>query len=202
MFTGLIEAVGEVAAADLVAGGRRLTLRTPLAPALVPGESVAVDGVCLTVTGHDDRTAVFDLGPETVRVTTLGPAPVGRQVNLERAMAAGARFGGHFVQGHVDGVGHLAEVRLDGDAHWLRVAYPPALRRYLVAKGSIAVNGISLTVATLAEDDLEIMIIPFTWGHTALSSVPVGEGVNLEVDVIGKYVARALDVRGEGEARS
>lgn len=196
MFTGLIEAVGDVRSVSPMEGGRRIELRVPFADDLRLGDSVAVDGVCLTVTGTGEGLATFDVGPETVRVTTIGQLRPGTWVNLERSMAAGARFGGHFVQGHVDGTGTLAAVREDGDAHWLHVAYPEALRPYFVAKGSIAVNGISLTIAALRDDDLDIMIVPFTWAHTALPSLVEGAAVNLEADVIGKYVARALDVRG------
>lgn len=200
MFTGLIEDVGEVVALAPMAGGSRLVLRTTLARDVTLGESVAVNGTCLTVTGHDDATFAADLGPETMRVTALGALQPGARVNLERSMRADGRFGGHFVQGHVDGVGRLVAVRDDGEAHWLTIAYPPGLAACFVQKGSIAVNGISLTIADLRDGELDIMIIPFTWAHTALASARPGDPVNLEADVIGKYVMRAIDVRGSGAA--
>jgi riboflavin synthase len=198
MFTGLIEAVGDVVSLAPMPGGSRLRLRTGLASEVTPGDSVAVNGACLTVTGHDGDTFSAELGPETMRVTALGALMPGSRVNLERSMRADARFGGHFVQGHVDGVGRLVSVRDDGEAHWLTVAYPTDLAACFVRKGSIAVNGISLTIADLRDGELDIMIIPFTWAHTALPSAQPGEPMNLEADVIGKYVARALDVRGTG----
>lgn len=198
MFTGLIEAVGEVVALAPMPGGSRLVLRTALAGEVALGDSVAVDGTCLTVTSHDGATFSADLGPETMRVTSLGTLHPGSRVNLERSMRADGRFGGHFVQGHVDGVGRLVAVRDDGEAHWLTIAYPPDLAACFVQKGSIAVNGISLTIADLRDGELDIMIIPFTWAHTALASVRPGDQMNLEADVIGKFVARVLDVRAAG----
>jgi len=198
MFTGLIEAIGEVMALAPMPGGRRLVMRTHLGREVSLGESVAVNGTCLTVTAHDDNTFSADLGPETVRVTALGTLVPGSKVNLERSMRADGRLGGHFVQGHVDGVGRLVSVRDEGEAHWLTIAYPPALAACFVQKGSIAVSGISLTIADLRDGELDIMIIPFTWEHTALATLRPGDQVNLEADVIGKYVARALEVRGLG----
>lgn len=198
MFTGLIEAVGEVAALAPMPGGSQLRLRTALAGEVTLGESVAVNGTCLTVTGRDGDTFSADLGPETMRVTALGALQPGARVNLERSMRADGRFGGHFVQGHVDGIGRLTAVRDDGEAHWLTIAYPRDLTAGFVQKGSIAVNGVSLTIADLRDGELDIMIIPFTWTHTALSTLEPGDAVNLEADVIGKYVMRALDVRQSG----
>jgi riboflavin synthase len=194
MFTGLIEALGAVSALEPSGPGFRLRIRTALAAAVAPGDSVAVNGCCLTVTDAADAEISADLGPETVRVTTLGRLHRDRPVNLERAMRGDARFGGHFVQGHVDAVGRLEEIREDGDARWIAVAFPESLARYVVEKGSIAVDGISLTVARLGAARLEVMIIPFTWQHTNLSSLRAGDGVNLECDMIGKYVARAVDL--------
>lgn len=198
MFTGLIEAVGDVVSLLPQSGTSRLTVRTALAAALAPGESVAVDGVCLTMVSDGLDLTSADLGPETLRVTTLGALRPGSRVNLERSMRADGRLGGHFVQGHVDGMGRLLAVREEGDAQWLTLSYPDALASLLVSKGSIAVNGVSLTVAALRAGELDVMIVPFTWAHTALSGVRPGEPVNLEADVIGKYVARALEVRGLG----
>lgn len=194
MFTGLIEAVGQVAQVVTSDCGRRIRVRTPLAAELTDGESVAVNGVCLTVAQRDATAFQADIGPETARVTTLGRLRPDQPVNLERAMRADARFGGHFVQGHVDGIGTVRQVRVDGDAHWLKVAFSPALAPLFVPKGSVAVEGVSLTVAALAEDQFDVMIIPFTWAHTSLATLREGAEVNLECDVIGKYVARAVQL--------
>jgi riboflavin synthase len=195
MFTGLIEAVGEIVDAQRTASGVRLRLKTELAPQLTPGDSLAVNGVCLTVTLVEKGMVYADIGPETARVTTLGHLQRGRLVNLERSMRADARIGGHFVQGHVDGTGTIEEIRHEADAHWLSVAFPHDLAAYFIRKGSVAVDGISLTVAGLAERRFDVQVIPYTWLHTALRNTRVGDKVNLECDMIGKYVARALEVR-------
>ena len=161
---------------------------------LSEGESVSVNGVCLTVAQRDTAAFLADVGPETTRVTTLGGLQPGQPVNLERAMRADSRFGGHFVQGHVDGMGTLREVREDGDAHWVKVAFSSTLAAYFVPKGSVAVDGVSLTVAALGADHFDVMIIPFTWAHTNLSTLRPGATVSLECDVVGKYVARAAQL--------
>ncbi len=196
MFTGLIEAVGQVSAAVKSETGLRVSVHAPFAPELSAGESVAVNGVCLTVAQVDESVFQADIGPETLRVTTLGALQPGRPVNLERAMRPDGRFGGHFVQGHVDGIGTVREIRPDGDAHWLKVEFSPTLAPFLVPKGSIAVEGVSLTVAGLNGDQFDVMIIPFTWTHTSLAALMAGAQVNLECDVIGKYVARAVQLFG------
>jgi riboflavin synthase len=201
MFTGLIEGVGELVDRSSLDGGHRLRIATSLAGELTPGESIAVNGVCLTVTAADDRHILADVGPETSRVTTLGGMAAGQLVNLERPMRADARFGGHFVQGHVDAVGRLEDVRPEADFHWLTVSFPRRLARYIVEKGSIAVDGISLTVARLGQEQLEVMIIPFTMTHTNLVRVRRGTAVNLECDLVGKYVVRAVEIVGSGEKR-
>ena len=193
MFTGLIESVGQIAGVDEVGDGLRLRLRTSFVD-LVLGESVAVNGVCLTVTAVAGDEMHADIGPETARVTTLGSLEPGAPVNLERAMRADSRFGGHFVQGHVDGVGTVRELRSEADARWLTIEFSPQLAQYFVRKGSITVDGISLTVAGLAADRFDVMIIPFTWAHTNLPSLGVGSRVNLECDLVGKYVARAAEL--------
>jgi riboflavin synthase len=195
MFTGLIETVGRIAEVKSTTTGMRLRVATPLAADLQPGESVAVNGVCLTVTLAAAGEMHADVGPETARITTLGSLQRDRRVNLERSMRADGRFGGHFVQGHVDGVGILEDIRAEGEARWLTVRYPEALGAYLVRKGSIAVDGISLTVAGLGDSQFDVMIIPFTWDHTNLSALRTGDRVNLECDMVGKYVARALELR-------
>jgi riboflavin synthase len=196
MFTGLIESVGEVADAQRTASGVRLRLKTELASEVASGDSLAVNGVCLTVTVAEKGTVYADIGPETARVTTLGSLHRGRLVNLERAMRADARIGGHFVQGHVDGTGTIEEIRHEADAHWLSVAFPHDLAPYFIRKGSIAVDGISLTVAGLGDSRFDVMIIPYTWEHTSLRALRARDRVNLECDMIGKYVARSIELAG------
>jgi len=192
MFTGLIDAVGEVADLTPISSGFRLRIRAPFAPEVRPGDSVAVNGVCLTATMRSDTEMSADIGPETARLTTLGSLTVGQRVNLERSMRADGRFGGHFVQGHVDGAGVVEQVREDGESRWITVSIPPSLEPFLIPKGSIALDGVSLTVATLREGSFDVMIIPFTWTHTSLSSLRAGDRVNLECDMVGKYVARSV----------
>jgi riboflavin synthase len=194
MFTGLIEAVGRVDRVAQTGGGLRIAVRTSIAASLGDGESVSVNGVCLTVAGREPERFFADIGPETARVTTLGSLQADQPVNLERAMRADGRFGGHFVQGHVDGMGTVRDIRADGDAHWLKIAFVPALAPFFVLKGSVAVDGVSLTVAGLTGNDFDVMIIPFTWAHTSLASLTAGAQVNLECDVVGKYVARAAQL--------
>ena len=194
MFTGLIESVGVVSDVRSLEGNLRLTLRTPLASELEPGESLAVNGVCLTVVSAGAGSVQADIGPETARVTTLGSLRVDQQVNLERAMRADGRIGGHFVQGHVDAAGTVKAIRPDNDAHWLTVAFATDLAAYVIPKGSIAVDGVSLTIAVLRDDEFDAMIIPFTWDHTNLRAVVPGDRVNLECDMIGKYIARAAQL--------
>jgi len=191
MFTGLIETVATVARLEPVESGYKLRLETALASELALGESVAVDGVCLTVTSRDATGWDADIGPETARVTTLGSLRAGHRVNLERSMRADSRFGGHLVQGHVDATGQVLAIRPDGDSHWIDVAFPEPLSPLFVPKGSVAMNGVSLTVATLDEARFSVMIIPFTWDHTSLGDLRPGGRVNLECDMVGKYVARA-----------
>jgi len=194
MFTGLIETVGHVSDIAAVPAGYGVRIRTALSRELTPGESVAVNGVCLTVTAAEGDEWRADIGPETARVTTLGLMKPGQPVNLERSLRAGDRFGGHFVQGHVDSVGTIENVRPDGDAHWLTISFPSALAPMLIPKGSVTVDGISLTVAALRERQFDVMIIPFTWSHTNLSSVGVRDQVNIECDMLGKYVVRVAEL--------
>jgi riboflavin synthase len=196
MFTGLIETVGEVAEAKATSAGVRLRVRTALTPEVTPGDSLAVNGVCLTVTLAEKGEVHADIGPETARVSTLGTLHRGQLVNLERSMRADARVGGHFVQGHVDGTGIVDEVRHEADSHWLTIAFPAGLAAFLVRKGSIAVDGVSLTVAGLGDSRFDVMIIPFTWEHTNLRGLKPGDRVNLECDMIGKYVARSVELAG------
>jgi riboflavin synthase len=194
MFTGLIEAVGIVSDLTGTSSGFRLAIQTPLGAELREGESVAVNGVCLTATTRDDASWSGDIGPETARVTTLGTLVPGQPVNLERSMRADGRFGGHFVQGHVDGIGVVESIRQDGESYWIGVRIARELEPFLILKGSIAIDGVSLTVAQLERGLMHVMIIPFTWAHTTLSSLRAGARVNLECDMVGKYVARSLEL--------
>jgi riboflavin synthase len=217
MFTGLIESVGRISALEEIVGGTRLRIATELAGGLRNGDSLAVNGVCLTVTETRGPAAAAlsasstnlqtgaldnglgevaaDVSPETLRVSTLGDLEPFTLVNLERPMAADGRFGGHIVQGHVDGTGTIEALDEEGDFYWLTVSFPPELAPYFIYKGSVAVDGISLTVADLQADRFKIQIIPHTWQHTHLQAARVGTRVNLECDLVGKYVMRAIEVR-------
>lgn len=195
MFTGLIEAVGQVVGVDEVAGGHRLRIETPLGAELATGDSIAVNGVCLTAVAPSATTFAADVSPETRRVTTLERWTPGRRVNLERPLRADARLGGHFVLGHVDAVTSLISVRADADCYWLEFALPDAMQALLISKGSVSVDGISLTVASLGPRSFGVQIVPHTWTHTALSDLTPGAGVNLEADVLGKYVARLMSLQ-------
>jgi len=172
-----------------------MAVETALAPGLALGASLAVNGVCLTVVAQDEATVWMDVGPETARITTLGQPRVGQVVNLERPLRPDGRLDGHFVLGHVDGTGDILEVRPDSESHWVTVSLPEALAAYLIPKGSVAVDGISLTVATLARDRFSVQVIPYTWTHTTMQHARVGDRVNLECDMIGKYVVRTLEHR-------
>jgi len=200
MFTGLIEATGRVSALEGGAAGARLRVASDMGAALRDGDSIAVNGVCLTVAARDDREFLADLSRETLSVTSLGGLTPGRLVNLERPLRADARLGGHFVLGHVDAVGRILAFTPDGDSRWLEVELPAALDPYVISRGSIAVDGISLTVASVAPARIGLQIIPFTLAHTTLAEARVGEPVNLEVDVLGKYVVRLIELRETGRA--
>ena len=199
MFTGLIEATGTVRALTPVAGGQRLTIETGLAAALAPGDSVATSGVCLTVVALQPDAWIADVSPETLRVTALGALTSGAAVNLERPLAIGSRLGGHFVQGHVDGIGRIEAITAEGEFYRVRISFPPRLAAYFIEKGSVAVDGISLTIASLADTTFDVQIIPHTWTATTLRHAQPGAIVNLECDMVGKYVLRGLSL---GTARS
>jgi riboflavin synthase len=196
MFTGIIEATGRLDEVKAVAGGVRIRIETDLADGLSPGASLAVNGVCLTVVLTDGPCVVADIGPETTRITTLGLLQRGQHVNLERPLRADGRLDGHFVQGHVDGVGVITNVRAEAESHWLTIDFPASLSAFLIRKGSIAVDGISLTVAGLGDGAFDVMVIPYTWDHTTLRHRRPQDKVNLECDVSGKYVVRALGAMG------
>ena len=196
MFTGLIESVGTVAGVKPIAGGFALDITTDVAADLRLGESVSVNGVCLTVVTTDAASRQFsaEIGPETAKVTSLGTLTNGSLVNLERAMAANGRFGGHMVLGHVDAAGTVQSIRPEADFYWLTVGFPASLAPYLIHRGSIAVDGISLTIAKLDAASFDVQVVPFTWSHTNLRTVRAGDRVNLECDMVGKYVVRALEL--------
>jgi riboflavin synthase len=195
MFTGIVEETGTIADVKASQGGIRIRIATALTPHLAPGASLAVNGVCLTVVLLDGEHVMADIGPETARITTLGGLERGQTVNLERPMRMDGRLDGHFVLGHVDGVGTVTESRPEADSHWLTVEFPATLAPYFIRKGSVAVDGISLTVAGLGERHFDVQVIPYTWSHTALRHLRPGDKVNLECDMIGKYVVRALEAR-------
>lgn len=196
MFTGLIEALGEVAEVKPTPAGFRLRMTSALSKELAPGDSLAVNGVCLTVVSADAEGIHADISPETVRVSALGSLQRGSLVNLERPLRADARLGGHFVQGHIDATGTLEDIREEGDHRWLTVRFPSLLAPYIVRKGSIAVNGISLTVAGVDERLFDVQIVPFTWEHTNLKVTRPGEALNIECDILGKYVVRVAELAG------
>ncbi len=200
MFTGLVEAVGETRDLQVIPRGLRFAVVTELASVLGLGDSIAVNGVCLTVVEKDDSSFTAEVSPETVRVTALATLRAGQAVNLERPMLADGRLGGHFVLGHVDGVGTISAIEKQADFSLVSVDYPASLASYIVPKGSIAIDGISLTVAALEEEDepgarVDVQIVPYTWLHTNLRDARVGDPVNLECDIIGKYVVRAVRER-------
>jgi riboflavin synthase len=195
MFTGLIESVGEIADLSAIDGGFSIRIQTEITAGLRLGESVAVNGVCLTAVDVDEGRGSFlaEIGPETATVTTLGGLKKGSLVNLERAMRADGRVGGHFVLGHVDGAGTIAAIRPEADFSWVTVSYPGGLAPLLIHRGSVAVDGISLTIARLEAATFDVQIVPFTWAHTNLRAARAGDRVNLECDMVGKYVLRAVD---------
>jgi riboflavin synthase len=196
MFTGLVEATGTIVESKPTSGGMRLRIASSLAGELRPGDSLAVNGVCLTVIQGDHGQVYADVGPETLRVTSLGSLGRDAIVNLERPLRADSRFGGHFVQGHVDAVGHIEDIRRETEFSWLTISLPSQLAPYVVHKGSIAVDGISLTVAGLGPGRVDIMVIPFTLEHTNLKRAQVHDRVNIECDMVGKYVVRAAELAG------
>ena len=198
MFTGIVREVGRVAAVDGGADGVRLVVEAPATAAHTGlGDSVAVDGVCLTAVAVEDGRLAFDAVPETLSRTSLGRLAPGTDVNVEPALRAGEPLGGHYVQGHVDGVGRVQSVEAEGEGLRVFVEAPSELLRYCVEKGSIAVEGVSLTVAELADDAFAVALVPHTLAATTLGRLEPGREVNLEVDVLAKYVERLLISRIE-----
>jgi riboflavin synthase len=197
VFTGLVADLGTVDAVDATPDGVRLAVRTALAGELTSGDSVAVNGVCLTATAISGETFAADVMQETLRRSSLAEATGGTPVNLELPLRAGDRLGGHVVQGHVDGVGTVRDARDDGFARVVSIGAPADLLRYVVEKGSIAVDGISLTVVEVSDDWFSVSLIPETLERTNLGTAAAGQPVNLEVDVLAKYVEKLTSAQRE-----
>jgi riboflavin synthase len=193
MFTGLVESTAQVRRVEPDGDGVRLEVATPLAAELEHGDSIAVNGVCLTAVEPDGGSFRADVMAETLRRSSLGPLAEGDEVNVELALRAGDRLGGHMVQGHVDGTGQVESATDEGFARAVRVAAPPDLLRYVVEKGSIAVDGVSLTVASVDESGFTVSLIPETLERTTLGQAAPGRVVNLEVDVLAKYVEKLVN---------
>lgn len=202
MFTGIIEELGKIASLEKRADGAKVRISAQIVTAdSGEGDSIAVNGVCLTATEFTRNSFAADVSGETLKRSTLGNLTIGAKVNLERAVTPSTRLGGHIVQGHVDGRGKFLAARQDGDFWTVKVGFPKEIAQYLVYKGSVSVEGISLTIANLADDYFEIAVIPKTWELTNLSTLKNGDAVNLEVDVIAKYVERIM-LYGAGEQKN
>ncbi len=197
MFTGIVEAQGRIAAVETLGGDRRLTIVSDSGylAGVNPGDSIAVNGVCLTAVELPPGGFVADVSVETLNATTAKHWRAGVPVNLERALTPHKPLGGHMMAGHVDGVGRLLEKREDARSWRLSFEAPPALARYIARKGSIAIDGVSLTVNEVAAARFEVNIIPQTWTHTTLGALPTGGEVNLEVDLIARYLERLIEAR-------
>lgn len=194
MFTGIIEGLGTVERVETRADGARLVVRAgDLLASACMGESIAVNGVCLTITALADGAFAADLSPETLRRSTLGGLRAGDPVNLERPLRVDQRLGGHIVQGHVDGVGTVTGVRPEGDGVRMHIALPAPLTPFAVEKGSVAIDGVSLTIAGVFDHEVAVALIPRTLAATTLGRRQVGEQVNVEVDILAKYVQRLLE---------
>jgi len=201
MFTGLVEDLGRVRHVEGAAGGCvGLAVDTRLVPELEPGDSIAVNGVCLTATHVEEGAFSADVMAETARRSSLGALGPGDRVNLELPLRAGDRLGGHFVQGHVDGVGEIASVEPEGNSRVVRVVAPPDLLRYLVEKGSVALDGVSLTVASVDAEGFAVALIPETLERTTLGEAAPGRPVNLEVDMLAKHLEKLVPRRVEAPA--
>jgi len=195
MFTGLVEAIGTVTLLELTGEQARLTLDIPFVSELTIGDSVAINGCCLTVAAKTPNGVSFDLLAQTLRVTSLGELRMGSIVNLERAMMVGDRFGGHFVLGHVDAAGKFTRIEESGQDHIIAVSIPSDIHKLCVDKGSLAIDGISLTIAELTPTEAVFWITPHTWEHTNLHAVRIGQAVNLEADMLAKHVEKLLAAR-------
>jgi riboflavin synthase len=200
MFTGIIEHIGTIESLSLQGDGGRVTIHAPsVAPVLAVSNSIAVNGCCLTAVSRDNERFSAYLSGETIRRTSFGASAdglkTGSRVNLEQSLTAGKEFGGHFVLGHVDGIGRVTHLRSEGESWWYGVQVPEEFARYVVPKGSITIDGISLTIARWHHRIAEIAVIPYTYEHTNLRDRKQGDAVNLEGDVLGKYVERHLEAR-------
>ena len=196
MFTGIIAHVGTIESLSSGRSGGRITIHAPsVALSLAVSNSIAVNGCCLTIASLDKERFSADLSGETLAKTSFSTLKTGARVNLEQPLTAGKEFGGHFVLGHVDGVGHVAHLNPEGDNWWFGVQVPEDFARYIVPKGSITIDGISLTVARWHKGIVEVAVIPYTYEHTNLRDRKPGDAVNLEGDVLGKYVERYLEAR-------
>lgn len=192
MFTGLVEALGEVGSLEAKGEQARLAIAIPFAGELALGDSVAINGCCLTVAEISGGSVAFDVLAQTLRVTSLGKLSAGSAVNLERALRVGDRLGGHFVQGHVDAVGAIVSLEQNGQDHVVEVSLPEEIHRLCVGKGSIAIDGISLTIAELKGASAVFWITPHTFSHTNLRDAGAGDAVNLEADMLAKHVAALM----------
>jgi riboflavin synthase len=198
VFTGIVREIGTVAALDASPNGARIAVDAPEAAKRTKiGDSVAVSGVCLTAVALDGGAIAFDAVPETIARTTLGRLAPGARVNIEPALRAGEPLGGHIVQGHVDGVGRVRELVAEGDGARLTVDLPPAIAALSVEKGSVTIDGVSLTIAALGEGWVAIALVPHTLAETTLGALGPGDEVNVEADVLAKHVGRLLEARGE-----
>lgn len=197
MFTGLIEELGTVKSAEVLDVGARLRISSSIvASDSKDGDSIAVNGVCLTALEVTSEGFSADVSRETLDRSTLGTLKAGSRVNLERAVTPSTRMGGHIVQGHVDGRGTFISAEQEGDFYTVRIGFPAELAKYFIHKGSVAVEGISLTIAALSDSHFDIAVIPKTWQVTNLSTLKPGDAVNLEVDMVAKYIERMLESRG------
>jgi riboflavin synthase len=202
MFSGIVEAVGRIREAEAIDNGRQLRIEAPFAGELRAGDSIAVEGVCLTATGLGDDWFEVEAIATTLSRTTLGRLGPGSGVNLERALALGDRLGGHLVQGHADGIGDVVAIEREGEHVLLDVALPDVVAEVTVLHGSIAISGVSLTVNAMPRPDVaQVALIPYTWDHTTLRDLAVGDGVNLEGDMLGRFVVNYLNRSGLGVAR-
>lgn len=206
MFTGIVEDIGEIGSIEQNGSSLVLHIKAKFASELSLGESVAVNGICLTVTKHDDASFCADVTPETFRRTSLSLLSAGSPVNLERAMRADGRFGGHIVSGHIDGTGRLTAIRREDNAYNVFFRVEKSLARYIIEKGSVALDGISLTVASVRDEgiygEFSVAVIPHTWENTALKNKRVGSVINVECDVVGKYIEHFVNLGKEDKSQS
>jgi riboflavin synthase len=198
MFTGIIEEIGQISGVKQISGGLKIKISIgEFLDDIKVNDSLSVNGVCLTVTQADEQSVLVDAVGETLEKTTLRFIKDGLKVNLERAMRLSDRLGGHLVQGHVNGVGEITQIKKRGDNYYLEIFIPSELHKYIIAEGSIAIDGISLTIAQINEARIGFSIIPHTWNHTILTSAKVGQKVNIETDILAKYIEKLLADSGK-----